>query len=40
MVPHSLNATDADGGSQVLWEVGERASRHGWRLYEDGKQPC
>jgi PAS domain S-box-containing protein len=38
MVPHSQNATYSDGGSQVVWEDGERAFRCGWRLEEDGKR--
>src|SRR5690242_16988565 len=32
MVPHSLNGAYSDGGSQVLWEDGERVYRRGWRL--------
>ena len=39
MVPHSLNVAYSDGGSQILWEDGERAFRRGWRLNDDGK-PC
>src|SRR5215468_4103870 len=38
MVPHSLNVADSDGGSQVLWEDGERAFRRGWRLDDEGKR--
>src|SRR5262249_43268624 len=38
MVPHSLNVADSDGGSQVLWEGGERAFRRGWRLEDEGKR--
>ena len=38
MVPHSLNIASSDGGSQVLWEDGERASRRGWRLDDEGKR--
>ena len=32
MVPHSLNGAYSDGGSQVVWEDGERVFRRGWRL--------
>src|SRR6516162_5298144 len=39
MVPHSLNVAYSDGGSRILWEVGERVFRRGWRLNDDGK-PC
>ena len=39
MVPHSLNVAYSDGGSQILWEDGERVFRRGWRLNDDGK-PC
>src|SRR5215813_11816275 len=38
MVPHSLNVAYSDGGSQVLWEDGERAFRRGWRLEDEGKR--
>ena len=38
MVPHSLNGAYSDGGSQVLWEDGERVFRRGWRLDDDGKR--
>jgi len=38
MVPHSLNIASSDGGSQVLWEEGERAFRRGWRLDDEGKR--
>ena len=38
MVPHSLNVAYSDGGSQVLWEDGERVFRRGWRLDDNGKQ--
>src|SRR5215470_13301575 len=38
MVPHSQNAAYPDGGSQVLWEDGERAFRRGWRLDDEGKR--
>ena len=33
MMPHSL-----DGGSQVLWEDGERVFRRGWQLDNHGKR--
>jgi PAS domain S-box-containing protein len=38
MVPHSQNVAYLDGGSEVLWEDGERAFRRGWRLDEEGKR--
>src|SRR6516165_9918345 len=38
MEPHSLTGTYSDGGSQVLWENGERVFRRGWRLDDDGKR--
>src|SRR5262249_19388351 len=38
MVPHSLNVAYSDGGSQVLWQDGERAFRRGWRLDAEGKR--
>ncbi|MBV8506823.1 MAG: AAA family ATPase, partial [Alphaproteobacteria bacterium] len=38
MVPHSLPGAYSDGGSQVLWEDGERIYRRGWRLDDDGKR--
>src|SRR5262247_1204743 len=38
MVPHSPNSTYSDGGSQVLWEDGERVFRRGWRLDDNGKR--
>jgi hypothetical protein len=28
----------SDGGSQVLWEDGERIFRRGWRLDDNGKK--
>jgi PAS domain S-box-containing protein len=34
MVPHSYS----DGGSQVLWEDGERVFRRGWRLDDSGNR--
>src|SRR5262245_48528513 len=33
MMPHSL-----DGGSQVLWEDGERVFRRGWQLDNHGER--
>src|SRR5499427_8456319 len=38
MVPHSQSVVYSDGGSQVLWEDGERAFRRGWRLDDEGKR--
>jgi PAS domain S-box-containing protein len=38
MVPHSLNGAYLDGGSQVLWEDGERVFRRGWRLDDNGRR--
>ena len=38
MVLHSQNVAYSDGGSQILWEDGERAFRRGWRLGDDGKR--
>src|SRR5262247_1305109 len=38
MVPHSPNGAYSDGGSQVLWQDGERVFRRGWRLGDDGQQ--
>src|SRR5215470_19473922 len=38
MVSQSLNDAYADGGSQVLWEDGERVFRRGWRLGDNGRQ--
>src|SRR6516164_11738362 len=38
MEPHSLTGAYSDGGSQVLWEDGERVFRRGWRLDDDGKR--
>src|SRR5215471_16953742 len=34
---HSLTGAYADGGSEVLWEDGERVFRRGWRLDDNGK---
>src|SRR5262249_7347245 len=38
MVPNSANCAYSDGGSQVLWEDGERVFRRGWRLDDNGKR--
>jgi hypothetical protein len=38
MVPRSLNIASSDGGSQALWEDGERAFRRCWRLDDEGKR--
>src|SRR5215468_8301297 len=38
MVPHSQNVAYSDGGSQVLWEDGQRTFRRGWRLDDEGKR--
>jgi len=38
MAPHSLNGAYSDGGSQVLWEDGERVFRRGWRLDDNRKR--
>ncbi|HEY9359085.1 MAG TPA: protein kinase, partial [Xanthobacteraceae bacterium] len=38
MVPHSQNVAYSDGGSQVLWQDGERVFRRGWRPGDDGKR--
>src|SRR5262252_1499037 len=38
MVPHSPNGAYSDGGSQVLWEDGERVFRRGWRLDDAGER--
>jgi serine/threonine protein kinase len=38
MVSQSLNCAYADGGSQVLWEDGERVFYRGWRLDDNGRQ--
>ena len=34
----SLNSAYSDGGSQVLWEDGERVVHRGWRLEPDGNR--
>ena len=38
MAPHSLNGACLGGGSQILWEDGERVFRRGWRLGDDGQR--
>src|SRR5262249_34440071 len=38
MVLHSLNGAYSDGGSQALWQDGERVIRRGWRLDDNGQQ--
>src|SRR6516165_4340621 len=38
MEPHSLTGAYSDGGSQVLWEDGERVFRRGWRLDDNGRR--
>ena len=38
MVPNSANCAYSDGGSQVLWEDGERVFRCGRRLDDEGKR--
>src|SRR5215471_1846670 len=38
MVLHSQNVAYSDGGSEVLWEDGERAFRRSWRLDDEGKR--
>src|SRR5262245_55066536 len=38
MTSQSLNSVYADGGSQLLWEDGERIFYRGWRLDDDGRQ--
>ncbi|MBV9519419.1 MAG: AAA family ATPase [Hyphomicrobiales bacterium] len=38
MVPHSLNGTYSDSGSQILWEDGDRVCRRGWRLDDNDKR--
>jgi serine/threonine protein kinase len=38
MVPQSLNVAYPYGGSQVLWEDGERVFSRGWRLDDEGKR--
>ena len=36
MVTHTPNGAYSDGGSQVLWEDGERVFRRGWRPDDNG----
>jgi hypothetical protein len=38
MVPHSLNGGSLNGGSEVLWQDGERIFRRGWRLNDNGNR--
>src|SRR5262249_41385216 len=38
MVLLSLDSEYANGGSQLLWEDGERAFYRGWRLDDNGRQ--
>src|SRR5262249_51480568 len=38
MVLHSLNGAYSDGGSQALWQDGDRVIRRGWRLDDNGQQ--
>ena len=38
MAPHLLTGAYLDGGSQVLWEDGERVFRRGWRPHDNGKR--
>ena len=35
-MPHALSSTYSDGGSQILWENGERVFHRDWRLDDDG----
>src|SRR6516164_4121428 len=37
-MPDSLNDAYSDGGSQELWEDGERVFRRGWRLDDNGEK--
>src|SRR6516165_5217209 len=37
-MPDSLSDAYLGGGSQVLWEDGERVFRRGWRLDDNGKR--
>ena len=37
MAPH-LNSAHLDGGSQILWEDGERIFRRGWRLDDNSQR--
>ena len=38
MAAQSLNDEYSDGGSQVLWEDGERVFRRGWRADDNGNR--
>jgi serine/threonine protein kinase len=38
MVAHSLHGVYSEGGSQILWEDGERVFRRGWRVDDDRRQ--
>src|SRR6516164_8349113 len=38
MLRHSLDGAYSEGGSQVLWEDGERVFWRGWRRDDDGKR--
>src|SRR5215470_11912169 len=38
MVPYSPNGAYPDGGSQLLWEDGERVVRRGWRQDDNGNR--
>src|SRR3954454_12620901 len=38
MVQQSLNVRYSDGGSEVLWEDGERVFSRGWRLDDNGNR--
>ena len=38
MVQHALIDAYGDGGSQVLWQDGERIFRRAWRLDDEGKR--
>src|SRR5215467_8224276 len=38
MVPHSLNDGYSVGGSEIMWEDGERVFRRGWRQDDNDKQ--
>jgi hypothetical protein len=36
MTTHARDGAYSDGGSQLLWEDGERVFRRGWRVDDDG----
>jgi hypothetical protein len=38
MVPNSLNGAYSGGGSEVLWEDGERVFRRGWGPHDNGNR--